>query len=235
MLKINYIVAFYIGDRVHPGYNNALKINPLALLEKHIESLRNTSIDLVSFVFNIDDLSILNDIEHSIKNYNINFNYQCIFRNNTGGSYGAWNDAIKLNLNKFDYFFIIEDDYVPTNDVFYEPFISRCSYEIPYVCGFVDKSWTGIVHPSVSNGILNAAACKFVYNKYEHIFQIYDGNSMPILHKNQMEFYEYFNREGFGITDILDEYSTPYMISNSQEIRVFGDLSYPVLLTPVIL
>ena len=235
MPKINYIVAFYIGDRVHTGYNTALKTNPLSMVEKHIESLRNTDIDLVSFVFNVDDYSMINVIEDLMKNYDIGFSHQCIFRNNTGGSYGAWNDVIKLNINDFDYFFLIEDDYIPVTDDFYNPFLERCSYKIPYVCGFVDKSWTGIVHPSVSNGILYADACKFVYNKYDNVFQIHDGNSISILHKNQMEFYDYFNREQFGITDILDEYSTPYMISNSQEIRVFGDCDNPVLLTPVIL
>lgn len=236
MNKINYIPAFYIGNRVHTDYNNNIKQNPLILVEKHIEALKNTEINLVSFVFNLDDLSIANELEDKIKKYNINFNYECIFRQNMGCSYGAWNDVIIKNLDDFDYFFIIEDDFIPTNPEFYKPFVQRCSDKYPYICEFTDVTWTGLPHPSIPHGIIQAKSCREIYKKYKNILKIYnDNNNLETFYKIQRECFEYFINENFGIKDILDEYSAPFMSSPTRQITIFGNPSNPSLLTPVTL
>ncbi len=236
MMDVNYIAAFYIGDRVHFDYNKSLKCNPLFMLEKHIESLKDTDIKLVTFVFNLDDLSVAKAIEEKINSYNISFNYECYFRENKGCSYGAWNDVMIKNLNDFDYFFLIEDDYVPVVKDFYQSFIDKCTDVIPYVCGLVDTSSDGLLFPSISNGIMNARVCKSIYNKHKTILKIYnEDNLLDTFYRIQMDCYEYFIKEGFGITDILDKYSVPFMSSITKQITTYGNVKNPVLLAPVLL
>ena len=236
MNNINYIPAFYIGNRVHTDYNTLLQKNPLIMVEKQIESLNKTDIKFVTFAFNLDDLSIANDIKKKVDSYEINFEYECFFRKNKGCSYGAWNDVIIKNLNNFDYFFIIEDDFIPATSNFYKPFIDRCNYNTPYVCEFTDSSWKGIPHASIPHGVMEAKACKFIFEKYGNVLQTYEyDNKLETFYKIQMECYEYFIKEGFGITDILDKYSAPFMSSPTRQITIFGNPKNPILLNPVIL
>lgn len=236
MKNINYIAAFYLGNRVHSDYNEALKTNSLFMLEKHIEALFDTDIELVTFVFNLDDISLSKNIEEKIRNYDIKFNYECCFRENKGCSYGAWNDVMIKNLNNFEYFFLIEDDYIPTIKNFYEPFIEKCTLDFPYVCEFCDKTKEGLSFASISNGLMNSKACKAVYEKHKSIFKIYnDNNYLETFYKTQMECYEYFINNGFGIKDILDEYSAPFMSSITKQITIYGDAKNPVLLSPITL
>jgi hypothetical protein len=234
--KINYIPAFYIGERKHSGYAKELQNNQLIMVEKQIEALNKTDIQFVTFAFNLDDITMSQEIEEKIKSYNINFNYECYFRQNKGCSYGAWNDVIIKNLNDFDYFFIIEDDFIPIVKDFYVPFIERSSYEIPYVCEFTDSEWKGLPHASIPHGIMRSDACKFIYEKYGNVLKTYEqDNRLETFYKIQMECYEYFINEGFGITDILDAYSAPFMSSPTRTVTIFGDPKNPVLLDPIIL
>lgn len=55
----------------------------------------------------------------------------------------------------YDYFFLIEDDYLPFTN-FYEYFVEKSSYEFPYVYQYVDAGYTEETpyHPSISNRIL---------------------------------------------------------------------------------
>lgn len=129
--KINYIVAFYIGkNRGYDHYKHKFVYDPLFFVREHVKFVETCNSNIFpTFVFN-------DDIPDSIKTDIIDLcpNIEIIFRPNNGFSYGAWNDAIIKNIDLYDYFFIIEDDYIPTSADFCEPFLNKISDIVPYVC-----------------------------------------------------------------------------------------------------
>lgn len=240
MNTINYIPVFYYGARMHPMYNSEIQQNKFYMVDKQIEALNlyHGGITLVTLAFNLDDLADIPVIEQEIKKRenNIKFKYELFFRQNKGTSYGAWDAVIKKNVDNFDYFFVTEDDFVPAANNFYQPFIDRCKDEIAYVCMYANKDWThlGVPHAAIPHGVVRGTACKEVLSKQGNLFKIYTHvNSYELYYKIQVEFFEYFIRQGYVISDITDSYCSPYMDSRTQTIIIYGSEKNPVLFKPV--
>lgn len=170
--KINYIVAFYIGtNRNNIAYNTKIEDDPLYFVNKHynfLSTCNSTHITEATFIVN-------NDVSKEIKNQLLNLKLTNIklkifFRNNINYSYGGWNDVIKKNVNKFDYFFMIEDDYIPTVTDFYKAFVEKTSFEKPYIACKVETHPT--MHPSFSVGIIRSENCKLIIKKNKDLFNL---------------------------------------------------------------
>lgn len=232
MSKINYIIAFYIGNRMHSVYSNRIAENPYYFLEKHIDFLNNsTTIDLITFVFNVDNIEQQNIITKYITNSSISFPLEVLFRPNNGFSYGAWNHAIIKNINDFDYYFINEDDYIPINEQFYVPFINELRDNIAYVPLMILDNIKR--HAAFSCGALSGKACKRVLQQNNTIFNVLQTNSYFDAYKTQLNFYDYFIDMGYDFCDLIDKYCLPYMDSSKNKITYYGDKNSDCILIPV--
>jgi len=244
-IKVNYIVANYIGPlRSYKHYQDLFSKDPLYFFKKHLDFIRTVHDPdnfRATFVFN-------DDIEDTLKTLLQSYipdRFEIVFRKNSGFSYGIWNDIILKNLNNYDYFFLIEDDYIPTRSDFILPFKQRCVSKNVFVCGLVEKAsperFPGHVppnekefkFPSISNGLLSAKACREVFNKHGTIFKINSNSDYWSAYTNQIYFCKYFTDMGYNIVDTLDEYESPYNNANSKDLVVYGQGKYPPLLTPI--
>jgi hypothetical protein len=219
------------------------KDDPLYFFRKHLEFLKtvdNAHQITATFVFNDDvDLKVKYELESIVQD-----NVEIVFRKNAGFSYGIWNDTIIKNLNQYDYFFLIEDDYLPCQADFLDPFIKRIKNNVAFVCGLVDRASSEIfpghvlvddkpfLFPSISNGLLSATACQKVYSKTGSVFKLNLNTDYWSAYTNQIYFCKPFTDMGYNIVDTLDEYSSPYNNANAKDLVIYGK-GKPPLLSPI--
>lgn len=232
MSKINYIIAFYLGARMHQGYSEKIRNNKFYFLEKHIEFINSVdNIDLTTFVFNIHDSSIKDELTAYFNSIEWSKPIEVMYRDNVGFSYGAWNDVIKKNLNDFDYFFLNEDDYIPEDKNFLEPFFENINDDIPFVCGMILHEPS--THAAFSCGLIKSNACKHIYERYDDVFYIVKSNTYADAYNTQISFYNYFFESGYSIGDIINVRCLPYMDSSKNKITWYGDRNNPIMLLPI--
>jgi hypothetical protein len=243
-MRVNYIVANYIGPlRTYSHYQKLFNKDPLYFFRKHLEFIKTVDSAYqvtATFVFNDDiDLKVRNELESIVQD-----NVEIIFRKNAGFSYGIWNDTIIKNLNHYDYFFLIEDDYLPCHVDFLDPFIKRIKNNVAFVCGLVDRASSEIfpghvlvddepfLFPSISNGLISATACQKVYSKTGSVFKLNLNTDYWSAYTNQIYFCKPFTDMGYNIVDTLSEYSSPYNNANAKDLVIYGK-GKPPLLSPI--
>ncbi len=202
-MKINYIVSFYIADFVSrtnifwkADYYYALKMHL-----KQLETLNIPEITKATFVLNNEDPHILENMENVISQvYNNKIPIELKSRKNWGRSYGAWEYQIRSQLYEdFDYYFVIEDDFFPARDKFYEPFIDKVEDNTGMVC----QLYNG--HPAISNSLIVSSTCKYIYEKHGEVFFGYNElskNPLPDRYKIDQYIYEYHHPTGSGPYDL---------------------------------
>lgn len=238
MKRINYIAAFYFGDRMNSLYSAAVQKNRFYIVQTHLEALKkyHSGIDLVTFVFNLDNLNDADTIKNTIEQYHIPFEYELIFRPNRGASYGAWAQVIENSINNFEYFFITEDDYIPDRENFFEPFIERCHGQYAYICMFNEAvPPAGMIdHASIPMGVISSAACRQVLKQQGQLFRVFDqNNTYDSFYRTQERYCEFFVNSGYRVGNITDAYCSPFMVSPTRTIRIFGSEKNPVLVKPI--
>lgn len=245
--KFTYLVCFYFGKRANQKYNSELEKNKFFFVEKHFEFLKsydNNNIEKVIFVIN----KTANDNTDEITSYfseksqeiSDNIEIVLLIRENKFFSYGAWNDAIVEDIesgeNESSYYFCLEDDYIPTSNNFLSPFIDRCNEKTPYVCcKAVTNNPDYFDHPSISVGLYLKLSCKNVYDQNKFVFLVGGDNSYENAWKIQQTFYKPFLDMGYGITDILDYYSSPFLCSSTNNVKMFGKENSEILVEPIVL
>jgi len=243
--RVNYIVANYIGPlRSYAHYQGLFDKDPLFFFKKHIDFLSKLNSDQITATFVFND-----DIDPKLKFELLGYNFgkfEIIFRKNSGFSYGIWNDTIIKNLNDYDFFFLIEDDYIPSRLDFLDPFLDRLKDKVAFVCGLIEEASPDrfpdhvpyyedpFPFPSISNGLISAEACRTIFKKYETIFKINLNNDYNSAYTNQIYFCKYFTDNGYNITDTLDEFSSSYNNATQRELVIYGDKK-PSLLEPIII
>jgi len=147
-------------------------------------------------------------------------------RDNTGLSFGAYNDIFGKYRTKFDYYLVAEDDYIPMIPGF-DQILFRMIEGLPkcgFLCGLASPGagiFMGIIRAIalekiwVKNGCL-ARFSGCTYHEAEQSGQI--GMSMSILDA------------GYDIVDWTKTYSSPFW--NCASIRTFGDPKLPSLFVP---
>lgn len=242
-LRINYIASFYVGpNRTFPYYQKAFKEDPLYFVYRHIE-FSNFAENISKFTFVIND-DIADDLKDKIYELTHNKNIEICFRQNSGYSYGAWNEIVSKNLKSYDYFFLIEDDYIPSITNFTLPFLQRFKNNTAYVCSLmveinnkinemVPKDIGQFKHPSISNGMLSAKVCNQVLEKYKTLFRLQPGITKEIGYWNQIYFLKNFTDLGYDISDTTDEFSSPYMNTLTGDIKIFGNPEKQPLIVPI--
>lgn len=235
--NIHYIVCCFLHKRKNLKYTSETEKDAFFFVKKHIEYLRNikqSNIKYATFVFNIindSDIELINSFFNNIQINNIKLNV--FIRGNSGFSYGAWGEVIQNNLDdNEDYFFLIEDDYIPSNNTFYEPFVEKCSEKTPYICCLANNDPAN-PHASISNGLIFKNSCKLINNKYGTVFISCGNGDYSSAYYSQMHFYDNFINSGFGISDISDNYCVPFMVSDTNKIEIYGNCNKETLIIPI--
>lgn len=233
-MNINYIVACYLGTRrnqpLHPTGT---------FISKHLEFLKDTdAVSRITLSISIEDRlqeEAVRDLMEPYKSYSPHI--KLILRDNRGHSYGAWNDAICHSLEsgeKFDYYFCIEDDYVPVTKDFAIPFVDKVTDSTGYVCQ-VAQDTHGHRHAAVSNGLIPYRAASLMYKGMNTVFKVTQSKTYIEGERNQIHFLDYLDDSGFEMVDCSDTTTTEYLALNhsgSTSIQKFG--SGPNVIAPIV-
>ena len=249
-MKIAYCVCFFFEER---RFNRVSGIyyDQYYFLEKHLQFVkkRPKKINTVYFVINKSESTDVEKIIDIVNSYNINKKITVMFRENIDFSYGAWNDIIKKDFiaGGHDYYFLIEDDYIPKSTNFIDAFLDRMKENIAYVAvrttpptdadiqNLTQRIGLSIdlapkIHASISNGLLNGAAAKHILKNKDNIFLLYESTSYEMAETNQLMFLETFTTEGYAITDISDQYSAIFNhnLGNLEQMGEGDDIIIPI-------
>ena len=244
--KYNYLVPFYFGDRMNVEYNKKLKKNKFFFADKHFDFLqnyKNNNIEKIIIIVNQTPNDNLEEIQeyflNKSKNISDDIEVNLLFRENTHFSYGAWNHAIIDDINSSNengkYYFCFEEDYIATSDNFITPFMEKCNENVPYICSkAVINHEIYIDHASMSIGIFSKEACKKVYEKNGYVFLLKGDNSYTSAWNIQQTFYKSFIDMGYKISDLMDDYTFPFLCSATNEVKTFGNFNNKVFIAPII-
>lgn len=218
-ISINYIMCLYLDpERVFNSDDMYYH------LKKHLEAIRDLDfgdIHRVTIMVNDSEHYDHEQLHYIVNSYNLKIPVDIKHRPNRGRSYAAWEQQIRESLGSYDYYFLIEDDYYPVADRFYEPFLIKFNKKIGYVCMQYKYE-----HPSHSIGLISAKVCRDLLQKRGEIFANYknvvSGEREYIDGCYQIEktdygfgnlwqlcFHKWIEAEGYEIVD-MREYPTYY-------------------------
>lgn len=236
--KITYIVATWLGPRRADYYTEQYQSDPYFLIKQHITNLSifdNDDINKIIIVVNKNDGLIDANLQTELNKLNCKIPYEIIIRENTGFSYAAWDAGIRYCLQNeinSDYYFLIEDDYVPIQDNFYRCFLNKFSDNV----GGVFQLYTAMhglkQHAAISNGMISRTVIETCLKKYENIFNIQFNNTYLTAQHNQETFLDHIEAES-KIFDIADVANIPFYDINIGAIKYFGDITKPTPISPI--
>jgi len=231
-MKVNYVVAVYLGPRRSKLMKMLNVINTTYHIESHLEALKTLNIKEISrvtFVINEYSNETTELAKKLITDYPIDVEKEIIVRKNSGFSYGAWQDAILSTItdNMFDYYFLIEDDYVPVDSEFLNIFLEKIQSRNDIA--FVAQLWRDN-HASISNGLLSTKAINNIYtlNSQEKIFDLKLGDSYDDAIYNQLKYLRYFQDANYKFTDITDVSTIPFLESDHDKLIHYGSIDKPI-------
>lgn len=223
MVSINYMVAVYGGSR------RTYKKTPVKLfIEKHIEFLLTKPKFFDGFTFIINDsgndkeiISMINDLigKSELKG-------KLIVRDNFNASYGAWQHGIMETYKDYTHTFLIEDDYLPTNQDFIDFFLRKDIENTRFIASYLNNS-----HASISNGLLNNKVVEPTVEKYGNLFNLQtdDKSTTIYLMADQTSFLDFISGE---IRDITDEAAT--IFNNVGRLIVYTNPNLPIIIKPIL-
>lgn len=230
---IHYVVAVYTGSRRNSLINKRMS-DPLYLVKKHIDALKNFNIEHITratfVVAPSDDFRRDFEVINYIKNINIGKGLELdsyLRKENTMFSYGSWNDLMQNNIQMDENFFLIEDDYFPCTDHFYLPFLKKMKEEnYAYVCQLWTNKFFRSYCAAISNGLMNITAAREHYRKFNQCLQLEKITKKESPYSEatnaQIKFLNSYIDMGFLISDIADEYVHPFLQPNN-EVFMYGN------------
>jgi len=228
---IHYIVAVFIGVRANEKINSLLEVDPTYLVKKHmfaLSTLQIPKIKRVTFVVSpSDDRQRDNAVVDFVRSQTLAGGIEIdsyVKEDNRFFSYGSWNDAMVRNINDDNHFFLIEDDYFPCMDDFYDPFLEVMEdASSPYVPQMWTNKFTRKHVAAISNGLMNINDARWHYENYGECIwlkgidpSILNGSNQGVI--AQIHFLDGYTKAGREISDVSDEYAHPFL---SPENRVF--------------
>lgn len=231
MASIDYIVGFYFGKRRywrHYSEENYQE-RKYIFLQKQVEFIKNNShlFNNILFVVNED---IEGEDREIVKETINGTRIQVLYRPNIDYSYGSWqyglNSLIQLHKES-KYAFLVEDDYLPTDDKFLEPFLDKMDDRTIYVCQLYRAN-----HPAISNGLFNTKLAKTKYNGRVY-FQLGEGKDYGRCINNQKQFLD--NYDMFKKDHIDDTCTSPFLEVYPEFIKMvtFGKPNSYIPLEPI--
>ena len=211
--KACYIINFYLGDRRKTI--EEYKINDkLCFLKKQIETLHQYKHSLNKIIFNFNmrerDFKYVSDIFKITPKYIQGTEVEINFRENIGGSYGAWNDLFETYKNNYDYYIFNEDDYFFIQDHWDNYLINKHNTlgDCGYLCMVARE-------PNYTNGYRKFLGMSVGIASSDNLMKIYNTKK-SICNNNAIEYLQMediqktfamsFLEIGLNIYDIRDEY-----------------------------
>lgn len=198
--NIAYVVACYFGNRrVNDHiYHNENRYDYIEWQIKQLELLKTTLIDKIVFVLS-GVIEIPNDL--NIPKTINNIPVDVLIRENIGLSYGAWNFAVNHYGHEFNYYFLIEDDYIPVMDFWDSVFMDKMVDNVAYVCSLFTN------HVAMPNGLIKGSAILETGGVKHASSSDYGPNEIA----GQIQWGENLQNHGWDIVDIAKEYSIPFL------------------------
>lgn len=242
-LRIVYIVACYFGER-RAKYKFDDKF---LFIREHLENISEISDDHITKIvlsINLTDFNEKDEIEKEIRSIDCRIPVDVMFNENKGFSYGAWHKAIIKNINEpVDYFFLIEDDYVPItkfSDIFLSKFIDD---KIFFVCQKKSSDYESKVYAnyknipifhwaSVSNGLIRADLCRKQFKEKGKVFHLIDCHTYTDGETNQMRFTKYFIDDKYEMDDVSDITQIEFFDANKGLIYL-GNNDFDIIIKPI--
>jgi hypothetical protein len=239
-MRIHYVIGCYLGPR-----RSKENSDPFCHIKQHLRFLKKNKwlADKFTIVCNESNTSLDKKIPEIIKTYQMPMVMDLIYRENTGGSYAAWEQAVIKNLKGFDYHFLIEDDYRPVSPTFLQPFLQTFDDNTAYVCQLftsVGCVANGKKHPAIANGLLSNEASRNVYQEYGKLFNLLnfkkdrpDLNHYDKIECNQVNFMDYYLEKGYKIKDIQYLCRNPHQCFSIGPVGLrfmgFGEKNPPII------
>ena len=235
-MKIHYVVSVYIGNRLTKSVNDLIKKDPYHYIKKHLECLSKfevPDISKITFVISLNDSAIDNNAKDVINDFSFSIPIDFIVRENLGMSYAGWNEIINHSIDNgedYDYFFLIEDDYVPNEDYFYKYFINKCTDKT----FFVAQKYMNFdinPHPAVSNGLLRYDLAKETKKRFKNVFKVEtkdDNYSLGV--QNQVNYLKNGQSMGYHFSDVESNTFIPFL--DRTKFTFYGKLGNPIPIVP---
>lgn len=240
--EINYIIAFYNGNRRQYGYKTYWK----TFLDSHIDFIKNNMVEigLVTFIISgSSDNNLSKDDKEMVKyllSLDLPFNFEIHTRVNNEYSYGGFKEVIKKNYRDYKYSFIIEDDYIPTHPNFMEYFLKKFKDQVIYVpslhenCKNLgskgDSPFISQYHAAICNGMINN---KFINNNINLLMGDVDSTFDGYGYLDQIQFMQKYKEIGYTFDDITDIAHTEFFDINRGMIK-YGDITKPLIIKPIL-
>jgi hypothetical protein len=204
-MKINYIIATWSGVRVKPD-NEDYYVN---VLKNHINHLNTIKNDITQITI----MKPINDFNNSYYDIEYASIIKFIECENQFQSYGQWLFGMKLLINEFDYFILVEDDYVPATPNFDKKLVNIYN-EGTYLCSMA----TGVGHTrhsAISNGIMSSKTISKIINSVDYVnwLNIYGNENKELVFNGdnyQRAFSRYLIENNVMIVDYIEKYNVDY-------------------------
>lgn len=252
--------------RANRHVNSKLSQDALYFVKRHLEMIKSLSLPLIEKITFVISPSENRDIDQSIVDYiekfkiqnlDLKFNIDSFIRSsNDFHSYGCWNDVMMKNIDETLNFFLIEDDYLPNADKFYEPFLKKLSDNVAYVCqwwSFGPSSASPhkkrlehlTAHATISNGLMNVNAARAHYKIYGECINlkslydmIYEKTERGVIEKkspgvvSQIYFLKNYANMNYKVLDINSDYCNPFLNTNNS-VKIYGNPEGETLIKPI--
>jgi RimJ/RimL family protein N-acetyltransferase len=201
-----------------------------------LNSLNISKISKIVLVVNEYDKKLDEAIPEKIKDLNIKIPIEFIFRENKNLSYGAWNAGIINNIDsEDDYFFLIEDDYIPVVDHFYDPFIEQNGPFVGYIAQLMNFMFDP-PHASISNGIIPVWVAKRIKSGYDSVFLLEEPKP-EYQNMDQVTFLDHIRENKLIFKDVSETTHIPFLDSSEYEgiedkIVYYGNDKSQIILEP---
>ena len=177
---MNYVVTCWSGIRrfMEDAYTkdrtHFLKIQ-IAQLKKH----KSHDLSQITFVINHNPdedenyKQFVNNIPKEINGIPI----EVLRRENKGRMFGVWFHVCKTYGNKFDHYFVTEDDYAPVSDDFVEPFLSAFKKEkkCGFMCPKIIRHTNNVNVPLFVIGVISSECLVSLFEKHNNLLCIEIG------------------------------------------------------------
>lgn len=231
-MKIAYVVSCYFGERRIGVVNSCSLIDKLYFVKKQVEVLNTLDvphIEKIILTVNINNSEDIKRLSSYLESVTSKIPIEAIFNENKGFSYKAWENAIQHSINEdFDYYFFIEDDYIPVENYFYLYFLDQMTEYTGYVCELVFTN-----HASGPNGIIKKKTLVDIHEKYGRYFDLNDDAKSYIEgENNQWNFLNFVIKEGKILKDITPNVKV-HRMDHYGKVAMFGHLNRDPIIQPI--
>ena len=239
MPKIAYIIAAYGGNRIN-GNIGPYRSDRAVYVRDHLKQLETVKHNIDTIILVVNSPTVGQEEEAGFKRYIQtlpstvgNSNLILERRKNIGVSYGAYNHAFKKYHADFDYFILMEDDWLPMEDNFDTTLVKILNDrpETAYLCGYLGWGFGGgdDPHAGISNGIISSSIVRKVLEKGGFPHSNTSGDNYDNGQFGQVAFSQ--SVLPFGkITDLSDKYRMPYF--RVSELQCFAEQNDKIIFAP---